>query len=76
MIFWILCILLARVYGFGFEKDTAISRRNIIFGTANVFGLVSFANHAEASYSAYAERERDWEDRNKKGGKQKRKRQS
>ena len=64
--------LFMNVHGLGTEKgrsSTVLSRRTVIVGT-QIFGLVGLANNVEASYSAYAARERDWEERNRNGGAQ------
>jgi hypothetical protein len=68
MIFWTTFILFIHTHGYAHGFSFDLSRRNFIIGTG-ISSIIGVANHAEASYSAYAAREKDWAERNKKGGK-------
>jgi hypothetical protein len=68
--FWIVSTLIIYSQGFGSERNSlkpAILSRNS-FITTCIVGITSFTENAEASYSAYAAREKDWDERNRKGG--------
>ena len=54
------------------EDLNTASRRQLLrnaIGTIGAAYVLGSGENAEASYSAYTNREKDWEDRQKKGGK-------
>ena len=61
--------------------DVAVSRRKIMLqGFGSLVGITSAMvmrpENAEASYSAYANREKDWEERQKNDGKEREKKRT